>query len=1289
MAGTVAANGETLLVPMHLDALVINKKITARDAYNRWQLHYKRMNRFENPMDPPFDNQRPKVEKGVHLHWALPDGLTHGVENEEGEIEFPYVPNRWLVVRIQPGASPDGTSSVKAWVVLSDKYGPDGSGCTSPFIDPDPQKSRPGSVKPTLLGSSMTLQDWNRMMDKGDVTPVVPFLRAIGPGNVTFAAFAPGVENVFGFHDKVSDVGVTKLTYLVVGWYSHPESMDPLWKLPADAWQCDFLFNMSSRFRSEFDGGKLTVLDQVFKDHGFDLGDTPQVSEGRQDGEWLITAGPRIYTARLEEEDINIYDCEVAVAGGLNWAVRLQGASPPTRTLVHGMVYSVEWDPRARLPEAPARPKDIREQVRVAVGNTAVDALAAMMRKQARGAGGVLAEDGLLEAFQYNLLATLDQAGGKALLDQRIRQASFGSEPGGIRWSIVTKERADTQAVEKPPRLTRNQPKWLAELNQKQRRLDTQRRLLASMQWELYALWWKSKRIKHVPDLGSNGHKEALRHAKAQLLGQVIDQQETVADLETEVPIASGPQSAQSIAEYAKGHLYPEQELKPLPMPRFWHPNDPVILISGLGRSEKHGYDATLLCRLLSQTIDGITVPHQGESISLTADTLESAIPLLSSKHLPPSTTQLLTEAFFLDPGNAEIMAKASPQLRADGNAVSGAIADIKPVVPEGTNMIGRYGALEWEQPWNPLYLDWQVGFYYTFKDRWKDWQFNGTDYVWTGPEALEICRGPISYSGRTFLTPQASVAFVDRLREYFDSHPGIVPPDAEKLLEEISKWDLLSQTMSGFTYQLAMRDTEYNLPPEESIAPHIGPHYDSFPFLNHVPDVDASTSSVAPFFFPLRAGFIAFEKLRIIDSFGRILDLMQARGSSSGNEGFQPIRGRGFGPGHTHEQFIELPPRVVQGSRLSFRYVSAQDDFYESGLLAGSSPVCGWLLPNHLDNSISVYDAAGNLLGELLLLLKSEDETIVNWQPAPGGPDLSPAGSSRQRVQISNKHLRNMIEALIGRKDNITAFSNLLRVIDRTLWTTDPLGERSDQNLSVLIGRPLALVRANLQLELNGRPFYNQAWHETFREGTPDLKENSGGLLDLEFRIRLGSRDLPNNGLIGYFQRADYTRFHAVHLPKEFAPAEPRFIRQIGADDDYVRLMFKVPSAASDAARIDPVRSIHLTMLVDPRGVVQATSGLLPTKTVELPKRYVSEPLERMAVTFRVGPLLLEPQAVRIPQPTEQLGDWSWIQATGTKRGQWATVPTEKADARARLTTTPLVIREGWLKFLPEQMDE
>src|SRR5205814_2146006 len=36
---------------------------------------------------------------GIHLHWALPDALTHGGQADTGQFAFPLVPNRWLIAR--------------------------------------------------------------------------------------------------------------------------------------------------------------------------------------------------------------------------------------------------------------------------------------------------------------------------------------------------------------------------------------------------------------------------------------------------------------------------------------------------------------------------------------------------------------------------------------------------------------------------------------------------------------------------------------------------------------------------------------------------------------------------------------------------------------------------------------------------------------------------------------------------------------------------------------------------------------------------------------------------------------------------------------------------------------------------------------------------------------------------------------------------------------------------------------------------------------------------------------
>src|SRR4051794_14194230 len=41
-----------------------------------------------------------QMEQGVHLHWAMPDALTRATVPEDGPVEFPTVPNHWLVSRL-------------------------------------------------------------------------------------------------------------------------------------------------------------------------------------------------------------------------------------------------------------------------------------------------------------------------------------------------------------------------------------------------------------------------------------------------------------------------------------------------------------------------------------------------------------------------------------------------------------------------------------------------------------------------------------------------------------------------------------------------------------------------------------------------------------------------------------------------------------------------------------------------------------------------------------------------------------------------------------------------------------------------------------------------------------------------------------------------------------------------------------------------------------------------------------------------------------------------------------
>jgi hypothetical protein len=1180
-------DGPRLLVPIDVAAMMVNQPLLNEGTWDRWQMDYTRLSAFDSPMPGPFESEVVKPDKpGVYLHWALPDALTHGKQDEQSkEMLFKYAPNRWLVARMSAG------QPARAWVVQSDIPAPN-SDQASPFMVPTAQD--PTVYQPSRIGVNTPLEAW-----RGETQTNSPpfFLQAIGPGDVTFAAFEPGVRNVFAFYDDVSTLPAASLSYLVAGWYSDAR-IDPLASAGASTWQ-DLLAELDWRV----------------------LGDTSRL---------------------------------------------------PQRSLLHGMLYDVKWQTET-LPDRPNFDTlAVSQNVKVAAGNTAIDALAALIAWEANKQGGVPGLDRLMEAFQYHLLDTLDQPGGAAELDARIRQAWFGALPGGTVWQIVTPERAQTTATGAPqtaPTITAPQKEWLAELNSQQRQLDAARRELAAMQWELYALWWKNGKAPHFADPQGVDDFEALKAdirraldatQQGSFVGQVIAQIDHVRRLAAPLP---DPNDANSISAYAQGTLTDGLVLKPATMPRFWHPNDPVVLIAGLSRAQRHGEGGTLICRMPDQTVARITV----NGVTIAAAKLAGVIPVVANAYIPTEIAALVVEAFLLDPANAALIAQHGLNAADDGaiQAVSKVQNTLIAALP--SDLI----AVAWAQAWAPLYLDWMVDWYHTDHQAddgtWlldtKNWQFDGQEYVWSGGAATN--GQPLSYSGRTFLTPQAIYGFGDRLQQYLNGHPNPDLQAAETLLGHVMEWDLLSQTLSGFTSHLAMRRLEINLPPDRSVAGQIGDHYQGVPDVD-IGNIDTDFGAGYPFFFPVRGGFFRFKQLRILDTFGQTLDLLFANGNPSGNvDSFYPLRGRGLTPDAqsrlpTPDLMLELPPRLVQSSRLNVRLVSAGDDAAEVGLVATATPVCGWLIPNHLDGGLAFYDAQGLALGELLLR-GSGAQATVDWQIAPN----SPAGVASPD-QIGNAHLRQIATELWSLSDAGPVFQNFLQVVDETLWRVNPLGARGDQNMAVLIGRPLAVVRARLQLEVYGHPFYNQSWGATFAR-------DDGGLGKLAFPVALGNLELPDDGLIGYYLDTQPRQFNAVHIPDDLLPANPPYIAQIGQNQNYINLQ-------SDSAQL-------VTMLLDPRGNVHAASGILPAKVVELPAEYFEQALATMALTFRVGPLLIDPGVVAIPRPAEQNGAWAWVQRKPGGKGDtdWEEDPISAADQAAHLSDALLSIRDGWLKFTPD----
>ena len=96
--------------------------------------------------------------------------------------------------------------------------------------------------------------------------------------------------------------------------------------------------------------------------------------------------------------------------------------------------------------------------------------------------------------------------------------------------------------------------------------------------------------------------------------------------------------------------------------PPFLRPNDPLVMVQGVGRSFSHGEDGrftddgTLYCRFTGQSVAALQIT--GSTSPLTATSL--ALPALTVANAAAELNDLAVEAFFLDPGNAPVLAAAA-----------------------------------------------------------------------------------------------------------------------------------------------------------------------------------------------------------------------------------------------------------------------------------------------------------------------------------------------------------------------------------------------------------------------------------------------------------------------------------------------------------------------------------------------------------------------------------------------------------------------------------------------------
>lgn len=1197
-----------LLVPVKTHAMVLNNTAV---NFIRGQMNYDNLASCQSPSPAPFQEDQVNfatnlANHGVYLRWTLPKALRHAEQNADGTLGFLLVPNRWLVVRI---------------------YRPDGSGVVAPqvaawMVQSDFLNSTDGSnyVDPTKATLTQTM-----LGQKVPITAATPwqeptattayFLKAVAESNAAFAAYQPFHQNVFSIHDDLmtQNIGAGTLSYFVQGWASDPQA---------------------------------DVLAQLDQSGGFK-----------------------------------------AILQQLGWTASTT-ASGTSTSVYHGAVFGVPWIPNAATP--PPSPKD-NAHPQIAVGNTSVDGVVSFA-EAAFSAPGVTPPKGLtpqqaadlLEAFQYNLLPVLQQPDGESQVEQKIRSQWFGSTAAGTRWTIVDTPVAPGSPT--PPPISAAEAAaetaWLNALNAAQTQFDQTLRSLMAVQRRLFELWWKQQATTVILEQTGNypwnvtpaQFTTALDPTAAGgLIAQARNYLGQLATFATQIPTASPTVDLnQAILNFAASKNLPAtRTLKAVSQPRFWTAVDPVVVLSNTAHLLSIEPDSTLPCRWPTEVIPAlnVTTGTGGPAFTISSAQLASFQPALNGTNLPAITPALFAEFFLLDPTNAPLAAAAAGQTLTSQQLTALAASMATPTPTAGV-VPGELAASPWVQPWQPLYLDWQLTWYpipFQNANGGPNWTFNGTDYDLVAGVTTPIAS---SLTGRCVLTPKPSFEFQSRIEQFITDNPTSTATQAlqsiDNLVETVDSWDFLSQSFSGFKTQLASWNPSPTLTPpatplaggSQSLADLIGDQAQCPP----QPLLSSPGRRIPPSTFEaMRGGQFFFSRLTIVDVFGQTLEIVTDQNASQTSV----IVGDGLQVTHPIEPLnvaglVQLPPRLLQPARLNFQFTPATN----------GNPILGWVLPNHLDGGLAVYGADGTLYGELSPAIDSNSQPFVFWWAAPDSPYATlPA------LQTAQSQLGGFLAQLQGAGTG--ALSDFLRAVDETLWSVDPLGDRGDAFLSVLVGRPLAVVGATISFELQAEAWRDPAWPYTFT--TPDPL-----FLGYKFPVQLGNLISLRDGLLGYFADGNFGTFNAVHVPQP-GPNDPPlsgYLSQIGPNN-WLSLSF----AASG-----PGPAHNLTLVMDPRAAVHAQCGILPTKDVTLLPEWVDNALAAMKATFRTGPILAEerqliPQgqtepvdSLLTPRPAEKNGTWQWrqLQTDGT----WTSTALSPVDDSAVLPDVPPILRDGVLQL-------
>jgi hypothetical protein len=271
------------------------------------------------------------------------------------------------------------------------------------------------------------------------------------------------------------------------------------------------------------------------------------------------------------------------------------------------------------------------------------------------------------------------------------------------------------------------------------------------------------------------------------------------------------------------------------------------------------------------------------------------------------------------------------------------------------------------------------------------------------------------------------------------------------------------------------------------------------------------------------------------------------------------------------------------------FNWLPATDKDLATNNHLAPSPICGWIINNHLDRQLEIVDRSGVFLGAI-------DQNGV-WVPIPGQPKEKEGAQG----MVKNTHLLQLVLWIVKKASEDEFFMDTFQEnIGQAVENIDSTNVNgTPQSLAVLLNKPLALVRTSIKVERKVEV--------------------------VEIPVNLIGQEKLNSGLVAFWienfpdqtyrDNTYYTRFNS----KAFNPQ------------------------TSNLKPLSDHSEISISMLIDPLSSVHATTGNLPAKVkvLQLSPEWYTSALKLMHLRLNTSPILLQYEKKNYPLPQEQTYDW------------------------------------------------